>query len=135
MFFRTWLYFFCSRVNPFRTAVPFWGKITYTGLSPTRNCDSKRAKAHPPAAAAAEGGLNQDLTTVAAIPDTNLNITLTLTLTQPTMTRGVPIRRSMCGRCSSRCSRYSSRGGRHSSVSRCAAPPLRRRCHGRRPQP
>ena len=35
-----------SRVNPFRTPVPFWGQLTYflTGLSPKRNCGSKRVK-------------------------------------------------------------------------------------------
>ena len=33
--------------NPFRTAVPFWGQNTWklTGLSPKRDCSSKRAKA------------------------------------------------------------------------------------------
>ena len=33
-------------LNPFRTAVPFWGQITYkvTVLSPQRNCGSKRVK-------------------------------------------------------------------------------------------
>ena len=32
------------RLNPFRTAVPFWGQTTssLTGLSPKRDCGSKR---------------------------------------------------------------------------------------------
>ena len=38
----------CDRVflNPFRTAVPFWGQITQklTGLSPKRDCGSEGVK-------------------------------------------------------------------------------------------
>ena len=35
-------------INPFRTAVPFWGRITYslTGVSPKWDCGSKRVKRH-----------------------------------------------------------------------------------------
>ena len=39
-------------VNPFGTAVPFWGQITQkilTGLSPKRDCSPKRVKSHPKA--------------------------------------------------------------------------------------
>ena len=33
-------------INPFRTAVPFWGQTTWilNGLSPKRDCGSKRVK-------------------------------------------------------------------------------------------
>ena len=35
-------------LNPFRTAVPFWGQTTWNlnGLSPKPDCGSKRVKAH-----------------------------------------------------------------------------------------
>ena len=35
-------------VNPFRTAVPFWGQNSWnlTGLSPKRDCGPKRVKTH-----------------------------------------------------------------------------------------
>ena len=45
---------FINTVNPFRTAVPFWGQITYnlTGLSPKWDCGSRgvNSKIKEPAA-------------------------------------------------------------------------------------
>ena len=37
-------------INPFRTAVPLWGQITWnlSGLSPKRDCGSKRVNSTPP---------------------------------------------------------------------------------------
>ena len=38
--------FWPAQINPFSTAVPFWGHTTQnlTGLSPRRDCNSKRVK-------------------------------------------------------------------------------------------
>ena len=47
-------------LSPLRTAVPFWGQITYnlTGLSPKRDCGSKRFK---PSASAVRYGPGSDV--------------------------------------------------------------------------